>query len=107
MRSDDGDRGRADGSRVDMAHLQRLTRLDLEPEEAGALAADVADILAYFDQLAEVDTDGVEEMVRPVVPGRAWREDALAPSLPRERTLALANDTEDGFVRVPRTVEED
>lgn len=107
MSSSDGTRGRADGSRVDMAHLQRLARLDLDPAEADALARDVADILDYFDQLAEVDTDGVEELVRPVVPARAWRDDETTPSLPRERTLALTNAHQDGFVRVPRTVEED
>lgn len=92
---------------VDMAHLQRLARLDLDADEADALAGDVAEVLAYFDQLADLDTDGVEEMVRPVVPERSWRDDAVTPSISRERVLSLANVAQDGFVRVPRTVEED
>jgi len=92
---------------VDMAHLQRLARLDLEPDEAEALAGDVAEVLAYFDQLAEVDTEGVEELARPVVPARPWRADAVAPSLPQARALELANASQDGYLRVPRTVEED
>jgi len=92
---------------IDMAHLQRLARLDLDPAEADELAEDVAEILAYFDQLAEVDTEGVEEMVRPLVPERTWRDDARTPSLARERALELANASQDGFVRVPRTVDED
>lgn len=106
MSANDGGPERPAEPGVDMAHLQRLARLDLDPAEAAALAGDVAEILAYFAQLAEVDTDGVEEMVRPVVPERAWREDAVAPSLPRERALELANASQDGFVRVPRTVDE-
>ncbi|HKI59180.1 MAG TPA: Asp-tRNA(Asn)/Glu-tRNA(Gln) amidotransferase subunit GatC [Trueperaceae bacterium] len=107
MSERDGGGRPGDRAAVDMAHLQRLARLDLDAEQAETLAADVAEILAYFDQLAEVDTEGVEEMVRPVVPQRPWRDDTAAPSLPRERVLELANASQDGFVRVPRTVEED
>lgn len=92
---------------VDMEHLQKLARLALEPEDAEALAHDVASILAYFDQLAEVDTEGVAELVRPVIPARAWREDATTRPLPRERVLELANANQEGFVQVPRTVDED
>jgi aspartyl-tRNA(Asn)/glutamyl-tRNA(Gln) amidotransferase subunit C len=92
---------------VDMEHLLRLARLELEPGEADLLAHDVAGVLAYFDQLAAVDTEGVEEMVRPVVPTRTWRPDEPTPSLARERVMELANAGQDGFVRVPRTVDED
>ena len=92
---------------VDMDHLQALARLELGPGEAEVLARDVAAILAYFDQLADVDTDGVEELVRPVVPARAWRDDAVGGSLDRARVLELANDQLDGFIKVPRTVDED
>ncbi|MEJ2291742.1 MAG: Asp-tRNA(Asn)/Glu-tRNA(Gln) amidotransferase subunit GatC [Deinococcales bacterium] len=95
------------GHDVDMEHLQRLARLELEPGEAEMLAHDVAEVLAYFDQLASVDTEGVEELARPVIPTRPWREDVVTPSLDRERVLALANASQDGFVRVPRTVDED
>jgi aspartyl-tRNA(Asn)/glutamyl-tRNA(Gln) amidotransferase subunit C len=90
-----------------MEHLQRLARLELEPEEVEALAHDVAEVLAYFDQLASVDTDGVPELARPVIPTRTWREDAVAPSLDRTRVLELGNASQDGFLRVPRTVDED
>lgn len=91
---------------VDMGHLQALARLDLAPGEAEALARDVAGVLEYFGQLAAVDTDGVEELVRPLVPARQWREDAIEPSLDRTRLLELANDHQDGFLKVPRTVDE-
>jgi len=90
-----------------MEHLERLARLELEPGEADLLARDVAGVLAYFDQLATVDTEGVEELVRPVVPTRSWRPDAVTASLTRERVIGLANTGQDGFVRVPRTVDED
>jgi aspartyl-tRNA(Asn)/glutamyl-tRNA(Gln) amidotransferase subunit C len=92
---------------VDMEHLERLARLQLEPDEADLLARDVAGVLDYFDQLAAVDTDGVDELVRPVIPARSRRPDVVTPSLDRERVADLTNASQDGFVRVPRTVDED
>jgi len=92
---------------VDMEHLLRLARLDLDPDEATSVAADVAEVLAYFDQLAEVPTDGVEELARPILPSRTWRPDEPKPPLARERVTDLVNAAQDGFVRVPRTVDED
>ncbi len=92
---------------VDMEHLERLARLQLEPDEADLLARDVAGVLEYFDQLAAVDTEGVDELVRPVIPARSHRSDVVTPSLDRERVAELTNASQDGFVRVPRTVDED
>jgi aspartyl-tRNA(Asn)/glutamyl-tRNA(Gln) amidotransferase subunit C len=92
---------------VDMEHLQRLARLQLEPDEADLLARDVAAVLEYFDHLAAVDTEGVDELVRPVIPARSRRPDVVTPSLDRGRVAELANAAQDGFVRVPRTVDED
>ena len=89
-----------------IVHLESLARLALDDEQAREAARDLGTILAYFEQLGEVDTDGVEELVRPVVPERTSRPDAVAPSLPRERVLALSNGHQNGFIRVPRTVDE-
>ncbi len=91
---------------AELDHLARLARLELEAGERAALRDDLGKILAYFELLAEVDTDGVEELVRPVVPEVVSRPDQVAPSLPRERVSALANAEQDGFLRVPRTVDE-
>lgn len=91
---------------TDLEHLARLARLDLEADERETLRADLDAILAYFEELEAVDTEGVEPLVRPVVPGAAVRGDEPLPSLPREATLALAREAEGGFVKVPRTVDE-
>lgn len=88
-----------------MLHLERLARLTLGADERAALSEDLDAILAFFALLQEVDTDGVEPMVRPVLPDRTTRADVLTPSLTQERVLALSNASEDGFVRVPRTVD--
>lgn len=93
-------------SDADLDHMARLARITLADDERAALRDDLGAILAYFEQLSEVDTEGLEEMVRPVVPASATRPDSPAPSLPEERVHELANAVQDGFVRVPRTVDE-
>jgi len=90
----------------DIEHLARLARLHLAEDEREALKADLRAVLEYFEQLGEVDTEGVDALVRPVLPAAEVRPDAPTPSLPRERALALANAAQDGFIRVPRTIDE-
>lgn len=90
----------------ELEHLEKLARIALEREERAQVLSDLESILDYFGQLQAVDTEGVEEMLRPVVPERSTRPDEVAPSLPRSTVLELSNASEDGFIRVPRTVDE-
>jgi len=87
-------------------HLQRLARLQLEPGEAEAVAADVELLLGYLERLQEVDVSGEPEWTPPVPPKAISRPDVLTASLPRERALALAPASQDGYFRVPRVLED-
>jgi len=87
-------------------HLQRLARLTVPEHERDAVKRDLAEVLAFVAHLNEVDVSGVSELTRPVTPPRTLRQDAHAPSLPRERALELAPEVQDGFFQVPRTVDE-
>jgi aspartyl-tRNA(Asn)/glutamyl-tRNA(Gln) amidotransferase subunit C len=89
-----------------MAHLQRLARLELAPEEVGSVREDLRSLLAYVDQLQSADVDDVEPTARPVPPDDKRRDDVPAEPLPQAQALRLAPASKDGFVRVPRTVEE-
>ncbi|UCH26684.1 MAG: Asp-tRNA(Asn)/Glu-tRNA(Gln) amidotransferase subunit GatC [Trueperaceae bacterium] len=93
-------------SDLEMAHLKRLARLELSREETAALQKDLSDILGYFDQLRGLDTGGVEELVRPITTVDVFREDVIRLSLPHEKAMSLAVEAQEGFFRVPRTVEE-
>ncbi|WP_034383505.1 Asp-tRNA(Asn)/Glu-tRNA(Gln) amidotransferase subunit GatC [Deinococcus sp. YIM 77859] len=86
-------------------HLARLARLELTPEERRSMLADLNRILGYFEQLSAVDTNGVEEMQRPVALVNVLREDEPGEVFSPEVVAALAPEMEGGFVRVPRTVE--
>ena len=89
-----------------LTHLESLARIALEPGERDSLREDLSRILGYFEQLAELDTEGVEEMVRPVASENVLRHDEVRPSLPRSVVLDLAVESDDGFLKVPRTVDE-
>lgn len=88
-------------------HLAALARLQLTPEEKTAMQEDLARILGYFEQLNEVNTDGVEEMQRPVNLVNVLREDIPGAVFPHAVVEALAPEAQEGFIRVPRTVEVD
>lgn len=90
-----------------LTHLETLARLTLDDGERESVREDLGDILAHFDSLRELDTEGVEELVRPVPLSNVLREDATRESLPPDTALALGVETEEGFFKVPRTVEED
>ncbi|WP_216318064.1 Asp-tRNA(Asn)/Glu-tRNA(Gln) amidotransferase subunit GatC [Deinococcus aestuarii] len=88
-------------------YLAQLARLELTPEEREAMRADLNNILGYFEQLSEVDTTGVEEMQRPVDLVNVLREDEPGERFAPGVVAALAPEMQEGFVRVPRTVEQD
>ncbi len=86
-------------SRQDVEKAALLGRLLVSPDELEHLTAQVADILAYVEQLSEVDTTDVEPMAHAVELVNVFREDQVTPSLPREAALANApHHNEQGFL---------
>ena len=88
-------------------HLANLARLQLTPDEKTAMQEDLTRVLGYFEQLNEVNTDGVQEMQRPVNLVNVLREDVPAQAFPAEVVSALAPEMQDGQIKIPRTVEAD
>ena len=91
----------------EMAHLKTLARLEIDPEETQHLKEDLNTILDYFEQIRELDTDGVSELVRPIPSHNVFREDVVRPSLEQADALRLAVEEEEGYFKVPRTVDAD
>ncbi len=88
---------------VDLAHLTRLARVQLDGEEAQQVLRDLERVLDYLGDLASIDVEGLEPMLRPVHVEDAARADVIEPGLPHEHVLQLAQASQDAFVRVPRT----
>ncbi len=84
-----------------MAKVEALAGLRLTPEEREKLRADLAKILAYFQKLQEVPTEGVSPFSPLPHVVNALREDEPKPSLSQEEALQNAPEKEDGFFSVP------
>jgi aspartyl-tRNA(Asn)/glutamyl-tRNA(Gln) amidotransferase subunit C len=92
-----------------LEHLERLARLVIDPAEREDLKRDLVELLGFVDSLLEADVDGVEEYgpgVAAAASVGAERADVVQPSLPSSVALAMAPEEQDGFFKVPRTVDE-
>lgn len=86
-------------------HLGKLSRLALSPEEEAKLEGELRSIVGFFEQLNELDTEGLPEMARPVELSNVLRPDEIRSSLSQEEALSVATEKEDGMFKVPRVIE--
>lgn len=86
--------------------VARLARLALPEERVAPMAAELNAIMAWIEQLNEVDIEGVEPMASAVEHARLpMREDVVTDGGAPERVLKNAPKSEDGFFVVPKVVE--
>jgi aspartyl-tRNA(Asn)/glutamyl-tRNA(Gln) amidotransferase subunit C len=89
-------------TRADVENVSMLARLQLGDAEIDRLAGELASIVGYVDQLAQVNTDGVEPMAHAVELSNVFAEDEVQASLPREAALANApRHNERGYLVPP------
>ena len=88
-----------------IARIAQLARLELTPGEAAALQQQLNGILAMVDQMASVDTSGVEPMSHPQQAMQRLREDRVTEGDERESFQAIAPAVEDGLYLVPKVIE--
>jgi aspartyl-tRNA(Asn)/glutamyl-tRNA(Gln) amidotransferase subunit C len=91
--------------RETVLHVARLARVHLTDEEVAAYAAQLSDIIAHFDVLQTVDTEGVEPTAHTLPLRNVMVEDVAGDSLPQETVLAMAPNVEDGYLRVRAVLE--
>jgi aspartyl-tRNA(Asn)/glutamyl-tRNA(Gln) amidotransferase subunit C len=85
--------------------IARLSRLHVEEDRLAHLADEMNGILAWIEQLQEVDVEGVEPMTSAVEMAAPMREDKITDGSVRDKVLANAPKTEAGYFVVPRSVE--
>lgn len=93
---------------IDAATVRKVARLAriAEPEEKlEPLAKELSGIMAWIEQLNEVETDGVEPMTSAVHMPIPMREDVVTEGGDPEKVLSNAPKRENGFFVVPKVVE--
>ena len=93
----------------DEAHkIAELANLELTEEEKESFSTQLAAIVAYIDQLNELDTSNVKAWQQSpagyAMTSFATREDVVEQSLGQENALENAPDADQGFFRVPRVI---
>jgi aspartyl-tRNA(Asn)/glutamyl-tRNA(Gln) amidotransferase subunit C len=88
-------------SRQDVQKVALLARLQLTDAELATMTDQLAQIVGYVDQLAEVDTEGVAPMAHAIELNNVFRADQVHESLPREAALANAPHHENRGYLVP------
>jgi aspartyl-tRNA(Asn)/glutamyl-tRNA(Gln) amidotransferase subunit C len=91
--------------REEVLRIARLAALRLSDAEAAALGSELEAILAYVEQLAGVDTSGVEPTSHVIPFATPLRDDAPAPVLDPEEALAGAPEREGFAFAVPAVFE--
>jgi aspartyl-tRNA(Asn)/glutamyl-tRNA(Gln) amidotransferase subunit C len=85
--------------------VAHLARLELDDAALDKMARQLSDILAYVDQLRQVNTDGVEPLAHPLPLSNVFRDDETGPSLTADEALANAPDRRGDFYGVPPVLE--
>jgi aspartyl-tRNA(Asn)/glutamyl-tRNA(Gln) amidotransferase subunit C len=93
-------------SKEQVQHVAKLARLEITEAEQEAFSRQLSSILTHIEQLKSWDTTGIEPTSTVLDQTNVFREDQTRPSLPVEQALANAPDSEGGYFRVPRILEE-
>ncbi len=86
-------------------NIALLARMRVAEDQFDGLAGELSAIIGWVEQLAEVDTDGVEPMTSVVEMTRPRRDDAVTDGGKRDAVLVNAPDRTDEFYTVPKVVE--
>ena len=93
---------------VDAATTRRiahLARIAVKDEEVAHLQGEINAVLAFVEQLAEVNIEGVEPMTSVTPMEMKKREDVVTDGGIADAIVANAPATEDHFFQVPKVVE--
>ncbi|MFM1769724.1 MAG: hypothetical protein RJA22_2253 [Verrucomicrobiota bacterium] len=90
---------------LDVNYVAQLARLQLTPEETAQFGAQLAQVLAYVDQLRTVDVTGIEPTAHPFTLVNVVRADEVRPSLAHEEAMKNAPAQANGLFVVPKIVE--
>lgn len=85
--------------------IARLAGISVEAAEREQLTAKLSSVLAIFQQMQAIDTEGVEPMAHPLDQVQRLREDRVTETNHREEYQSLAPAAEKGLYLVPQVID--
>jgi aspartyl-tRNA(Asn)/glutamyl-tRNA(Gln) amidotransferase subunit C len=89
----------AEVTKDDIRHVCRLARLDLSDQEMDRVGAELNRIMGHFQELQDLDTEGVPITSHAIPMNDVYRDDSNSPSLSVEEVVGNAPDAVEGFFR--------
>jgi len=84
--------------------VAELAKLELNDDERGPLAAQMARVLEFVAQLDEVDVSDVAPTKHVIEQANVGRADEVRPCLPQDEALANAPNADEGHFVVPKVL---
>jgi len=92
----------------DIEKVAQLAHLEMTAEERHVFAPQMAEIVAYVEQLNQIDTGAIEPALGGLTPEgeqtESFRPDGVQPSLGQALALDQAPDAAAGHFRVPKVL---
>jgi len=85
-------------------HVAKLARLALTDSEVERYGSQLGGLLAFVDELRELDTEHVAATAQVVESRNVVRPDTVVPCLSQTDALAGAPRAQNGFFRVPKII---
>jgi aspartyl-tRNA(Asn)/glutamyl-tRNA(Gln) amidotransferase subunit C len=88
-------------TREQVAKVAQLARLRFDASQLDAMTGQLKQIVAFVEQLDELDTDGVAPMAHASDIENVFAADQMEASLPRQAALRAAPKSDEECYRVP------
>ena len=92
-------------NKIPVRELEQLAKIELTGSERADAEKYMEFLEADFSKLADVDTSGVKPLIHGIELANIFRDDIAIKNIDRETLLKTAPEHEDGFFKVPKTID--
>jgi aspartyl-tRNA(Asn)/glutamyl-tRNA(Gln) amidotransferase subunit C len=92
-------------SKQDVEKIAHLARLAISEQDIPLYSKNLSNILAFVEQMNQVDVSGVPPMAHPLETSQRLREDVVTEPNQREHFQAIAPQVDAGLYLVPKVIE--
>ena len=90
---------------LDISKLEKMAKFRVAEGEMGKMAERLNFLAEDFGKLASAPTDDVAPLIYGTDDTGVWREDIAFKEIDRETLLSNAPDHENGYFKVPKTID--
>ena len=94
-------------TKVEIEHVARLARLELNESEKEQFTGQLNGILGFVEKLNKLDTANIEPTAHAIPVTNVFRPDQVKSSMEPDLALTNAPDRVDDFFKVPKILEEE